>query len=262
MEKAMNDAFIRTCTSKGPADRVVFHLSRICAEDFNEILVLCGNGYGIAAQRLLRGMYERAVTARFISMNPELADDFVEFGWINLHKLIEPIRRIYGKDLLTAEATADARAVFAEFRAGGEPRRGLAWLRFLWRRALGRVRPRSTARWSGRLSFEAMARKTKGLDRMFVNAYLIPTFEVHASAQNIFSRVEITEDGMAFDGGPQREKSDEALQWATLILLEVFALQATYFNLPRLGDQLEQLHVDFRELWILQPPNGQQPSTG
>jgi hypothetical protein len=77
------------------------------------------------------------------SMRPELADDFIEFGWINLHKLIEPIRRIYGKDLLTAEATGDAREVFREFKARGEPRRGVAWLRFLWRRALGRIRRRS-----------------------------------------------------------------------------------------------------------------------
>jgi hypothetical protein len=32
-----------------------------------EILLLSANGYGIGAQKLVRGMYERAVTARYLS---------------------------------------------------------------------------------------------------------------------------------------------------------------------------------------------------
>jgi hypothetical protein len=56
-----------------PLDKILFLLDRLCAEDFSEILLLCGNGYGIGAEKLLRGMYERAVTATYLSQHPEEA---------------------------------------------------------------------------------------------------------------------------------------------------------------------------------------------
>ncbi len=39
-----------------------------------EILLLAGNGYGVGAQKLLRGLYGAAVTARYISQHPEKAE--------------------------------------------------------------------------------------------------------------------------------------------------------------------------------------------
>src|SRR5258708_3052993 len=52
------------------ADGVVFFLGRAVADDFGELLVLAGNGRGIGSYKILRGMYERIVTAAFISKNP------------------------------------------------------------------------------------------------------------------------------------------------------------------------------------------------
>lgn len=48
-------------------------------EDFNEVLLLCGNGYGIGAEKLIRGMYERAVTLVYLHQHPEYADDFLDY---------------------------------------------------------------------------------------------------------------------------------------------------------------------------------------
>ena len=47
--------FLRTVKSDKPSDRVGFFLGRICVEDFNEILLLAGNGSGIGALKVLRG---------------------------------------------------------------------------------------------------------------------------------------------------------------------------------------------------------------
>jgi Family of unknown function (DUF5677) len=52
------------------ADRVVFYLGRIAADDFSELLLLASNGYGFGSLKVLRGMYERIVTAAFIAKNP------------------------------------------------------------------------------------------------------------------------------------------------------------------------------------------------
>ncbi len=59
LQAALNIAFRREETTSGLADMVVFFLGRLCVEDFTEILLLCGNGYGMGAMKLLRGMYER-----------------------------------------------------------------------------------------------------------------------------------------------------------------------------------------------------------
>ena len=71
--------FLRNVQSDKPADRVGFYLGRICVEDFSEIFVLAGNGHGVGALKILRGMYERAVTSAFILANPDQADDFLEY---------------------------------------------------------------------------------------------------------------------------------------------------------------------------------------
>jgi hypothetical protein len=46
-----------------PAQNIAYQLRRECVENYMEILVLAGNGYGHASWRELRSMYEKAVTA-------------------------------------------------------------------------------------------------------------------------------------------------------------------------------------------------------
>ena len=69
------------------ADRLVFGLGRIIADDFGELVTLVGNGRGIGAHKILRGMYERLVTATFIAKNPSESRPFVEDDAIKRWKL-------------------------------------------------------------------------------------------------------------------------------------------------------------------------------
>ena len=75
--------FLRTLVSDKPADRIGFDLGRICVEEFSEILLLAGNGHGIGALKILRGMYERAVTSAYIIANPDQADAFLDYDKVN-----------------------------------------------------------------------------------------------------------------------------------------------------------------------------------
>lgn len=250
--RALQVAFIRTFTSRSPAERVVFHLSNLCKEDFMEILLLAGNGYGIGAEKLLRGLYERAVTARYIAMNPDKADDFVDFGRINMFKLIEPIRRAHGEGLLPANMVTELTSFHKEFKRRGRTPKGVAdRLKRLFRRLFRRSdRGRSTARWTDDLSFEGMALKVGSLGRILLYGWHLPTLQVHASLQNITSRTrEMPEGGMDFDGGPQRHLADRALNFATLILLDILDLQKSYFGLTALEPLLQQCNADYLEVW-------------
>ena len=59
------------------ADRVVFGLGRVIADDF-EVITLAGNGRGIGALKILRGIYERIVTFVYVAKNPAEARAFAE----------------------------------------------------------------------------------------------------------------------------------------------------------------------------------------
>jgi uncharacterized protein DUF5677 len=85
------------------ADKVIFYLIRTCYEDFMEIFLLCGNGYGIGAMKLLRGMYERAVTAEYLHKYPDKASDFLDFLWIQQYKLSNLITETIGSHVLSDE---------------------------------------------------------------------------------------------------------------------------------------------------------------
>lgn len=112
LKQALDIAFIRTGQSGGPAGRVVFLLGRLCVEDFMEILLLAGNGYGIGAQKIVRGMFERAVTARYLHLNPDETQRFLDYHWVQQHKLANAIQTTIGRDVLSAEILDDVRANF------------------------------------------------------------------------------------------------------------------------------------------------------
>jgi hypothetical protein len=69
------------------ANRLIFYLGRTAADDFGELLVLAGNGYGVGALKILRGMYERMVTAAFFATKPSEARIFAEDDTIKKWKL-------------------------------------------------------------------------------------------------------------------------------------------------------------------------------
>src|SRR5215469_9081241 len=79
LEKALHTAFDRTWHSTETLDRTIYFLGRLVTEEFMEILLLCANGYGIGAQKLVRGMYERAVTSRYLCQHPEEVDNYLAF---------------------------------------------------------------------------------------------------------------------------------------------------------------------------------------
>src|SRR5258708_34103971 len=69
--KVIDTAFQRIHKTTGPTERTIYFLGRLGVEEFMEILLLCANGYGIGAQKLIRGMNKRAVTARYLFKRPK-----------------------------------------------------------------------------------------------------------------------------------------------------------------------------------------------
>ena len=83
------------------ADRVVFYLGRMAADDFGEICTLSGNGRGFGSYKIVRGMYERVVTAMYIAGKPSESRAFVESSSITklnyLTRLLRAVPEMKGR---------------------------------------------------------------------------------------------------------------------------------------------------------------------
>ncbi|HYR38112.1 MAG TPA: DUF5677 domain-containing protein [Methylomirabilota bacterium] len=98
-------------------------LGRHVPEDFSEILLLSGNGYGIGAFKLLRGLYERVVTMTYLLQHPEKAEDFADWHLIEKQKLVNHLlggRRRPGQVFHERRTDRDSRRGGADQGTGPE----------------------------------------------------------------------------------------------------------------------------------------------
>ena len=220
-----------------PIDRFVFFYGRLCCEDFFEVLLCCGNGYGVAALKLLRTLYERAVTLRYLHEHPEELDAFLDFHHVQLHKLTMPIVEIFGSGTIPEKALTDIRTEFEKAKK-----------QYMVKDCKNCRTEKLNHTWS-KLDFVAMAKKTEHLDKLIVQAYYVPMRHGHATFGAILSRLEGGEiGGVSFMPTAQRHESDQALMTAQNILLNVLGVQEERFKVPELCKQIEQCMQDFIDM--------------
>ena len=240
LKLALDVAFLRQETASGIADAnfVVFFLGRLSVEDFMEILLLCGNGYGTGAMKLLRGMYERVVTAHHLHMHPEEVRDFLDFYWVNAHKVAQAIENVFGKGQLSAAKIAELKRkreeVAPKFIVTDCKKCGTQRLNYSW----------------SRLDFVSIARATGSTGNRIVDAYYLPLEQAHSTASAIMSRLKEKGDGtITFDDETQRDLAARTLLTAHNLILDVLTLQKEHFELTALEEPLRCCLTDFGEIW-------------
>jgi len=88
----LQSVFVRTETARTTFDsKQIFFLGAAVYQDFQEILLLVGNGLSVGGLKILRGLYEKVVTAAYIAKNPAAARDFVDYNAVHEHKLLNRI---------------------------------------------------------------------------------------------------------------------------------------------------------------------------
>jgi hypothetical protein len=106
LKNAVDLAFSRDAQLSEPIDKFVMLYGGVCFQDFMEILVCSGNGNAHAAEKLLRGLYERAVTLRYLHEHPAEFDDFFQFFHVSQRKLMIACKDTMGEEVFSRE-TAD-----------------------------------------------------------------------------------------------------------------------------------------------------------
>lgn len=59
---------------------VIYMLVRMTATGWMELLILVGNGAGLGAMKISRGMFESAVMAEYLRKTPAEMEDYIEYG--------------------------------------------------------------------------------------------------------------------------------------------------------------------------------------
>jgi hypothetical protein len=236
LKTAFNVAFLRSFSTSGPEERTIYMLGRLCCEDFFEILLLAGNGYGIGAQKLLRALYERAVTMAFLADNPSEVDAFLDYHAIAQHKLSTAIRKTMGPNILRkeqAETESEYLRVKDSYLITDCAKCGTKRLNHTWHK----------------LDLVTMAHRTIFGDNI-VAGYYLPMGHAHSTVRALISRLEDTDsEGLGFNPDPQPEEADRALLVSHQIMLGVLETQQKYFNLAELEQPLQKCMQDFMEIW-------------
>jgi hypothetical protein len=220
-------------------NRLVFYLGRTAADDFGELLVLSGNGYGVGALKILRGMYERMVTAAFLAKNPSESRIFAEDDVIKKWKLWREYVAIIPslKDRYTEEQVKELEGRYNAIRAKrreemctkcGQPKTQEAWTR---------------------VTMPDMAKQSdSALAELYVSCYLEPTFHLHPTAYGIGSRLRETEEGgYTFNDTTEKEARMAVLLGHNLIL-RLLGFQNGYFDLGLEAEIQERIDM-FSKIW-------------
>jgi hypothetical protein len=72
--------------------RLLMNLLMLVATGMWEIVTLVGNGMGHGAMKIVRGVIEDAINAEYIRRFPEQGEKYVEWHWVELHKLYQYMR--------------------------------------------------------------------------------------------------------------------------------------------------------------------------
>lgn len=226
-----NKTFAREKKFKNRVEDIGFNLGETCRQDFLEIAFLAVHGHGIAAQKLLRGLYERAVTLEYIHRNPDKAERFVRYAAIQEFKAAKKALEVVTREQFDAEMARGATSFeqMKEFHDKVKPEFQVT--------ACDKCGTKETA-FSWDIDMASMV-NTLGepYKQLFLCCYTIPTLHIHATLASAFSKE-------AKSGTPEERNLHEAefsLVCATLVFIAVIQSQSEIFSL--------NLDQDTKECW-------------
>jgi hypothetical protein len=223
LERVINAVVSRKCDAAEPAEKLFFLLGRLSVEDFVEIFLNAGNGYGVAGLKLLRPMFERLVTMIHLVRNPKDVRAFLDYHHVHSQKLVRHIKdggddpaRYFSQDTLR-EIETNYGAVSPELR------KMRSWTK---------------------IDLATMARRV-GLGMEYVSLSYFPTLQLHTTVTGLLTRLDPEDPAViAFRTGSQRKEADMALWGAHLCLARLLEEQINYFQLPLSAARVREIFED------------------
>jgi hypothetical protein len=249
--------FLRTLRNPSTADSSVFYLGRICVDDFSEIVLVCGNGLEIAGKKLLRGLFERGLTAWYLHKHPDEARNFQDYWSVQLDQLTREAVEKFGASITEGEGQEAVESIRVQAIAMRE--------RFMIPACEKCKTRRLNPAWT-RLDVASTSRECPEIGEYFIPAYRDTLAHVHANFGGVIQRLgvkgnlpELQPDGsmgplhLAFEPEVSPETCDAVLIVAHAILLRVLELQIRHFGLDHSQEPFNTCVEEFTAVWKRQP---------
>ena len=229
---------------EGVAHEVIFALSRVCAEECWEILLLAANQYGNGALKLLRGLYERALTLTYISKFPEKAERFYKYGAIQDHRSISHAKRMFSDEKLNETlAPLTVEQIEANYQSAKSD----------FQKTKCKTCETTELAHSWDIDVASMADKVGELfPNLLLSAYIVPTLELHATLASAFSRATSTPNRLTFDYKPSPSSIDFCIIQALALIYIVRKVVVRTFALP-LEAEMDRFEKAFLKAWAKEP---------
>jgi hypothetical protein len=196
----------------------------VSIEECWEILLLAANGYQNGADKLMRGLYERALTIHYLIKFPEKAERFKNFGAIQEHRTLSPALAICSEDELNARihphTVAEIREHYQEHKAQFQ---------------ITECRKCNTSRLAGSWDVDVttMAKAVgEGFPQLMLLAYTLPTLQLHTTLASAWSRMTPKDDGYIFSYDIRPELVDASIFHALGLIVMVHLATAQFFEQP------------------------------
>jgi hypothetical protein len=235
-----NKCFARNPRPRDQLENIGFWLGHTCRQDFLEIAFLAINGYGAGATKILRSLYERAVTIEYLIRNPTKVDRFLQFAAIQEKRAVEAALKQLPQERIDAEM--EPGNTVAEIRERYEQYKGA--FKATACAACGMKTPPS---WD--LDLASMVQKAgEPYQKVFLLAYTNPNFKIHATLAS----------ASPHDESREEKDAAAALIVATELFLAVMRSQNALFSL-KLEAEIDACTNDLRdaqarELEAMPPP--------
>jgi hypothetical protein len=201
---------------------VIWLLAASCLKEFEEIVLLCGNGFGTGAVKLMRSFYERVVTVSYLAVNTTEIQRFIDYSDIHWHKLLVEAEGIHSTFRLSPEARKHVEDNYADrkenFKQEDCKKCGTKRLQMSWTK----------------LDMKTMASAVnEQLRLLLANAYLAPTFHLHTTFWGIVHQSDVGPEGkLRFLGGKvQEESAQESFEQAYILLTQLMDVLNQFFDL-------------------------------
>jgi Family of unknown function (DUF5677) len=236
---ALNIAFVREQEVREVIEKFVYFFGILIAEDFMEIILVASNGYGAAATKLLRSMYEHTITLKYLNENPEEIQKFLDFNVIQRHNRMKQIQETFGESTVPPEDSAEAEAQYKEMKP-------TFMVKSCKSKACTEMKLNHS--WS-KLNFVAMAKKSGDIGKLIFFGYTNPLKHAHPTLGALHGRLEMVGDRLEFKSEAQPSMADEALMTAHCCVLTALEVQGQRFKIDGLAVALDRCTRDWRDIW-------------
>ena len=233
-----DDPAVMAIEDKYRTDIIVYTLGRMATDDFGELTVLAGNGWGIGALKILRGMYERIVTSAYIAKTPEASRAFGDSFWT--HKLKLWNRLSASDPAIVERATPEVVETIKSEGKKAQERKNVSVCKYCGQTKF--IDP-----WTP-LDLASMAKIAgKSLENLYGYCYLDPTSHMHATGAGMSARIVHTDTVWLYKLDTTTE-AHVALTLGHNLILHNLGIQDEYFKLS-LDDLIHKRLEAFGPVW-------------